>query len=367
MSKKYIYMLFIFVLFLVTTSGHFIKYLNVEQVKEVFDSNDLMCKYSISNIIEKTDEYDITVYYPVTKVEELNKKIEGATYNVEIEWDINGITRTKTITGRRTNSDGQITTRIVKGDEVRIFVTEVGASAGYTVDNTTQEIYLTFNNNGTINIVQSPYDMGKTNTEEPNQGAYESSGNVIYQHLNRKRTSEDTYVNLTINKIDTNGAYVDGVVLNITSGTLVDKDGAKLDLIMKTGEQGSEGTVAIDYAQYLTDAINNNIIRAPGIGTDAEEMVFDLSISELQVDSQSDTGYKVKDGTTVKLRLIFRSKDGRVTLTNAETIYGNRLVKNKIFSSSSDTEAGQQLEDSLGVYLSNITLDLYIHLQSLSI
>lgn len=75
MSKKYIYMLFIFVLFLVTTSGHFIKYLNVEQVKEVFDSNDLMCKYSISNIIEKTDEYDITAYYPVTEVEELNKKI----------------------------------------------------------------------------------------------------------------------------------------------------------------------------------------------------------------------------------------------------------------------------------------------------
>lgn len=75
MSKKYIYMLFIFVLFLVTTSGHFIKYLNVEQVKEVFDSNDLMCKHSISNIIEKTDEYDITAYYPVTEVEELNKKI----------------------------------------------------------------------------------------------------------------------------------------------------------------------------------------------------------------------------------------------------------------------------------------------------
>ena len=62
-------------LFLVTTSTHFIKYLNIEQVKEVFDSNDLMCKYSISDMKEKTEEYDILVYYPVTEIEGLNKSI----------------------------------------------------------------------------------------------------------------------------------------------------------------------------------------------------------------------------------------------------------------------------------------------------
>lgn len=292
--------------------------------------------------------------------EDLKTKIEGASYNIDIEWDINGITRTKTITGRKTNSSGQITTRIIKGDEVRINVTQVGAKVGYNVDLTTQEIYVTFANNGTPIITQSPYDMGTTNTDEPNQGAYVGSENVvIYQHLNRKRTAEDTYLNLTINKKDMNGAYVDGVILNIKSSSLLDKNNGGLDLIMKTGEQGSEGTVTIDYATYLQNQINNEIIRVPGIGEEGNEIVYDLEISEMQVDTNSSTGYSPKSGTTVKLRLTFRYKDNRVTLTNAETIYGNRLVENKIFSSSSDTSEGQELEDSMGVFLSNITLDLY--------
>lgn len=79
----------------------------------------------------------------------------------------------------------------------------------------------------------------------------------------------------------------------------------------------------------------------------------------MKADKNSSTGYTAKQGTTVKLRLIFRQTDGRIRLTNVETIYGNRLVKNKEFSSSSDNSEGLQVEDSLGVYLSNITLDLY--------
>ena len=79
----------------------------------------------------------------------------------------------------------------------------------------------------------------------------------------------------------------------------------------------------------------------------------------MKADKNSSTGYTAKQGTTVKLRLIFRQTDGRIRLTNVETIYGNRLVKNKEFSSSSDNSEGLQVEDSLGEYLSNITLDLY--------
>lgn len=287
---------------------------------------------------------------------ELKEAIEGATYNIEIEWDINGVTRTKTITGRKTNASGQISTRIFKGEEVRIKVTQVGAAVGYTVDLTTQEIYLTFNNNGTIKIAQTPYDLGLTNTDEPNNGAYEKSGTVIYQHTNDRRTVEDTYVNLTINKVDMNGAYVSGIPVYIKSNTLLDKNDNGLDLIMKTDENG---TLTIDYSEYIQNMIDNQTIRVPGIGEESNEIVYDLEISEAQVDKDSSTGYSVKSGTTVKLRLIFRYKDNRVTLTNVETIYGNRLVKDKTFSSSSDNSEGQQLEDSLGVYLSNIILDLY--------
>ena len=184
---------------------------------------------------------------------------------------------------------------------------------------------------------------------------------MVYQHLNRKRSSEDTYVNLTINKMDTNGAYVDGVLVNLKSSKLVDKNGSELNVVMKTGENGSAGTIAFDYQQYLKDAINNNTIRVPGIGegTEADEIVYDLDISEVEIKNGQEGEYKTKDGTTVKLRLIFRQKDNRIVLTNVETTYGNRLVKNKEFSSSSDNSEGQQEEDTLGVYLSNITLDLY--------
>lgn len=291
--------------------------------------------------------------------DDLVTPIQGAKYNIDIEWDINGVTRTKTIRERQTNAAGQLTTRLVKGTEVRMQVKQVGAGIGYTVDNTTQEIYLKFKNNGEITITQTPYDRGVTNTDEPNQGAYVDSGAVVYQHLNRKRSTEDTYVNLTVNKIDTNGAYVNGVILNVKSSTLVDEKGAGLDVIIETGKQGSDGSAIFDYQQYIVNAINNHIIRAPGIGEAAEEIVYDLEITEMKADKNSSTGYTAKQGTTVKLRLIFRQTDGRIRLTNVETIYGNRLVKNKEFSSSSDNSEGLQVEDSLGVYLSNITLDLY--------
>ena len=86
--------------------------------------------------------------------DDLVTPIQGAKYNIDIEWDINGVTRTKTIRERQTNAAGQLTTRLVKGTEVRMQVKQVGAGIGYTVDNTTQEIYLKFKNNYTNTIRQ---------------------------------------------------------------------------------------------------------------------------------------------------------------------------------------------------------------------
>ena len=332
-------------------------------------SGDKIEEYTCFIKVGYTLNLDNTIDFKIQLNEKDNTStaIDGAKYNIDIEWDVNGVTRTKTIKERKTNASGTLITRITRADEIRIYATQVGAAPGYTCDNTTQEIYVTFNNNGDINIKQSPYDRGDTNTDEPLQGAYVSGGNaIVYQHLNRKRTSEDTYVNLTINKTDINGAYKEGVKVGIESSLLVDKEGTKYSYsnAQQIYTTDADGTIAFDYQQYLKDIQNNiessnNIIRVPGIGTEADEIVYDLSISEMKLDDKSPSGYAVKDGTTVKLRLIFRLKDGRITLTNVETIYGNRLVKNKEFSSSSDNSAGQEEEDSLGVYLSNITLDLY--------
>lgn len=75
MSKKYIYMLFIFILFAVSTYIFSLNYEQIEDVKYVYDSNDLNCKFSISNINEKNEKYEILAYYPITENKELNKKI----------------------------------------------------------------------------------------------------------------------------------------------------------------------------------------------------------------------------------------------------------------------------------------------------
>lgn len=286
--------------------------------------------------------------------EDLNVPINDASYDIDIEWNINGVNRTKTIKGRRTNSDGIITTYLPKGDDATIVVKERAAKVGYNIDLTTQEIHVVFNNNGTMSITQTPYDLGATNTDEPDQGAKNISGEIVFNHLNRKRTLEDTYLNLTINKLFTDGSVAGQLPIQIKSSNLLDKDGNILQLDTFTD---NDGTVAIDFMQYIQDKINNNTIRVPGISELGEEIVYDLEINEASIDNNGT--WTPVTGTNVKLRLIFRYKDGVVTLTNAETIYGNRLVKNKVFSSSSDSIEAATIQDTYGVFLANVTLDLY--------
>ncbi len=286
-----------------------------------------------------------------------NRGIVGAKYNIDIEWTINGVTKTKTIEGRETNAQGLITTRITKGDPTKITVKEVAASAGYTCDITTQEIILTYRNNGGIGITQSPYDLGQTNTNEPNQGASEQNGIVTFKHLNKKRTAEDTYVNLTLDKVDMNGAFVNGVLVNLSSDTLVDENNKPLDLTLRTGDQGATGEITIDYQKYQNDPQNNHAIRVPGIGVTAEQKVYELKVQEMYLDGNREA--QPKKGTQVIFRLTFRQDEGRIRLSDVVGIYGNRLIKSISYSSSSDNVAGSALEDSLGVYLGNMVTELY--------
>lgn len=292
------------------------------------------------------------------------RAIQGAKYNINIEWDIDGVTKTKTIEGRRTNASGQIVTRVVKADEIRAFVTQTAAATGYNADLTTQEIYVTYKSDGTIKeIIQTPYDRGETNTDEPNQGAYEDAyGNIIYQHLNKVRSVEDTYVNLTFDFVDMNRASVDGVNVRIKSNSLLDENGNPLDVIMKTGAQGesASGEVIINYEQHAKDPITfSHLVRVPGIGTSTDETSYDLEVSEVTVDSNGNY-VETKAGTTTKWIVAFRYRDGRVMLTNFESIYGNRLIiqESKQFSSFGLT-GKTDIEDELGVFLGNASATIY--------
>ena len=75
MPKKYRYMLFIFLLFIISTHICSVKYSDDLDVKYVYNSSELRCKYTISNIKEKTDKYEVLVYYPITEYNKINEKI----------------------------------------------------------------------------------------------------------------------------------------------------------------------------------------------------------------------------------------------------------------------------------------------------
>ena len=349
----------------------------------VTEDNNISYEYNVENsnsevnyIGSVTIKYTLKANNTVPFYMQLKDKddertpVKGATYNIDMEWEnSNGEIRTKTITGRKTNSNGEITTQILKGKNIKVYVTETQAPAGYVTDNSTQEIYLDVLNNGSVNITsQSPYDLGQTNLTEPKQGARYNNNRIEYSHLNRKRTVEDTYVNISLNVIDAiTESYVDGKVLGLTSTKLVDKDEQTLSslnnglgMIVSTGSNGSAGNVDIDYAGFL-DGVCKEIIRAPGIGQDSEGVEYYLDINELQVtgyNSDSTPQYSVKPGTKIRLRLEFKYRDGATVLTKVAGTEGNRLIIKVSYSSGESDEKTRADEDNFGVYLGNILLDI---------
>ena len=313
--------------------------------------------------------YEFTILLRDKK--DLTTPLDEAKYNIVIEYNSiqNGTTvkRVKKLTNRQTNIAGKITTKLVASDEVIINVQEVEPKIGYAPETAKQQIILRKDNSGAMVIdSQGPFDLGATNTTEPNKGASISGKVVTYYDYNRGRSAEDNYLNLTIIKQDPALSYVNGVYVNVKSDDLVDGDNKPLDLTIKTGSQATpakimDGEVTFDYEEFIKAEPNSYTIRVPGIkfsaanATIPEETVKTMEITEMEL-----VGGKLveKNGTKVKLRLIYRTLGNTIKLTNVETIYGNRLVIQKEFSTSSDTSEGGKLADTLGIYLSNITINL---------
>ena len=354
-------------------------------------------KVTKENSIDYTHEVELGYYYEQSDTFKFNvelsqqnttTKIAGAKFDIDISWNVampsgDIVTRTKTISKRETNANGLITTFIPKTSnptagvvkDVTIVVKEVEAKIGFGLDSTTEEIHLV-NNAGTMTVDEmTPYDLGATNTDAKSDATHKGAKNVgndvTYYFTNKARTVEDTYVNLNVRKFDPNGALVDGVKVKITSVNpllsnglsaqqLLDEDDNNLEKTIVTGSQftdnSDEGEIIYNYNDVINGVANAHTIRVPGISTHTEQnedVIYEMAIEEL------DANDEVKPGTTVKVRLIFRNLGNAVRLTNVETIYGNRLVIKKEFSSASDTTAGKSLQDSLGIYLANIQLDLY--------
>ena len=334
----------------------------ISQNFEIVNSNKL-----IENTYELTIGYyvreDATIKFTVLLRDEKNMTtpLDNAKYNIDIEYETTKgeetVTRTKKLVNRATNSFGKLSTIIPKSGNITVKVKEVTAKPGYALDYTEQEFNISCLSNGKIVINNQTPTSPKGAVVDSNQKE------VIYYDYNRGRNSSDTYINLTLTKQDTQKAYVDGLMLEVESEKLLDGSGAKLDSIIATGSQtagGKEvtGSIVYDYDDYMKKIPDSFTIKIPEEIKINEEGVYEFKVNELTTNDGGNT-YVKKKNTEVKFRLIFRNKDGDVKLTNVETIYGNRLVIDKNFSSASDSNEGIQKQNELGVFLSNIQIDLY--------
>ena len=271
---------------------------------------------------------------------DLKTPIQDAQYSIDIISD----TATKEIRGRKTDSNGNIETRIIGGDKVTIKITQTYAIMGYIINDQTQTIELRKTVSGYVIDNQEPntYDPANGN----NIGAEIVGRDVIYHDVNAKKTGANTILNLYINKVDTNDYLVAGVKVVLSSPTLVDSAGKKLDEPYDYVDPATGATKQINYRE--TD--NNGYLELLGIQVDGEDLNNGERVDYLYTYEVDDNGVK-KANTDMTFKLTFRYNPEKaiIEITNVEATWGNRLMKKKDFSGYESSKA----------YESNVYLDLY--------
>ena len=251
---------------------------------------------------------------------ENGKPLQGATYNITIDDGTN----VRKISNRATNSDGIISTRLIPADHLTIKIQQVKSKIGYVADTTEETIELE-KKNGVYKIVnQDPYDYS-----DSKNGAVIDDKDITYYHTNEKKDNDSVLLNLYINKMDKNNNLLGNVKVKVSSDTLKNSDGQLLNEQLETDQNG--------YIQLEKIKVTN--IEIP---KDCEHFLY---IAETDGE-----GNEI-ESTKVKLKLTFRYNENKqiVELTNAESTWGNRLIKSKTFNG---------YETDLA-YESNLYLDIY--------
>ena len=285
-----------------------------------------------------------TYNFQVKLVDDKNKAIKDAKYDIAIE-DGNGNILRK-ITGRATDSNGMITTRLVGTDNIVIRVKQTETIKGHIINTQEQIIQLT-KVNGSYQIThQEPYIYDGSTQKI---GAQISGKNVIYHDVNKEKTGNNTILNLYVNKKDINNNYVGGVKTVLTSETLKLEGKAITPETNYTGTAKSGKTFTLNPA--ITDAKDNvgyfevEGIQVNGAELDNGERVDYLYMYEVDVNGD------IIENTKVTLKLTFRYNEnkGIVQITNVEATWGNRLLSKREFSGYETNVA----------YESNVYLDIY--------
>ncbi len=277
--------------------------------------------------------------FQIKLVDDKNRNLQGAKYNITIEsGDV-----VRKITGRATDSNGMITTRLVGTDEIKITVKQIETIKGHII-NTQEQIIELSKINGVYQIThQEPYQY---NGNDQKIGAQISGKNIIYHDVNKEKTGNNTILNLYVNKKDINNNLVGGVKTVLISPTL------------KLG--GKAITAATNYTAIaksgnvftLNPAISNNdgYFEVEGIEVNGTELNDGERVDYLYM-YEIDANGKVLENTKITLKLTFRFNEnkGIIQITNVEATWGNRLLAKRTFDGYETNVA----------YESNVYLDIY--------
>lgn len=282
----------------------------------------------------------------------MSKGVAGAKYSIQMESD--GV-EVKYLAGKLTDANGNYTTRIIGGGQnITITITETATLKGYILTTTTQVIELELQPTGGYIIANS-----SPNIYDPSNkqyiGAELKGTELIYHDVNHSKTAENTILNLHVNEMDTNDFLVSGVKVRLKSDTLLDADGSPLDKILD-----SNGDV-IGYKDNVTD--QNGYFQKLGIKVNAKELNNGERIDYLYINEIDVDGNAVQN-TDITLKLTFREnkETAIVEVTNVEATWGNRLVKQRTFSSR-ETDVAYESDVYLDLYtnfddVGNFSLDL---------
>lgn len=310
---------------------------NYGEDREIVDASDIKGPFFDCKAIEYTEE-DFTYHAAYAGIGlELNEEesynfklnltdsetgapLQGATYNITIEDGTN----VRKIAGRATDSDGMLTTRIIATDNLTIKVQQVKSKIGYVVDATEETIKLQKKNDKYEIVSQTPYDYS-----DNKNGTIVSDRDIIYYHTNDKKDNDNVLLNLYINKMDKNDNNLVNIPVKVSSDTLKNSNGQLLNEQLETDARG--------YIELEKIKVTN--IEIP---KDSEHMLYIV---------ETDGEGNEIESTKIKIKLTFRYNENKliVELTNAESTWGNRLIKNKTFN-------GYETDTA---YESNLYLDIY--------
>ena len=266
-----------------------------------------------------------------------NAPIEGATYNLEIQaGDF-----VKQIKGRPTNANGMISTRIAVDtssiNELTVTVQQMSTKIGYKADEGAQEITLILTNN---NIVHTPEAVYPNNAGGQQVRYAELNGNTIrYNHTNRKKDISDLILNIHITTMDkTTDAVIGGVSVNAKN----------VPVVMQLPE-GDITKEIKDSEGNTLDITKKTSITPPEVGYTSFE---DLKVIGTSITNEQE--YEVKmvvDQKLIRCKLTFSYNEysEMIELVNVETIWGNRLIRYKNFSSY-ESEKGYESDVNLEIY-----------------